>query len=131
MAETKIATPATDAEEATANTPAAAPSSEAYAIVEASGTQMWVQANRYYDVDRLHAEVDETIKLENVLLVKDSKGTTLGQPFVKDATVALKVMAHRRGPKVIEDKMRPKMKPRRMNGHGQELDRMTPASIAV
>ena len=63
MADTKTATPATDAEEATAKPPAAAPSSEAYAIVEASGTQMWVQANRYYDIDRLHAEVDETIKL--------------------------------------------------------------------
>ena len=47
MADTKTATPATDAEEATAKPPAAAPSSEAYAIVEASGTQMWVQANRY------------------------------------------------------------------------------------
>ena len=131
MADTKTATPATDPEEATAKTPAAAPSSEAYAIVEASGTQMWVQANRYYDVDRLHAEVDETIKLENVLLVKDSKGTTLGQPFVKDATVALKVMAHRRGPKVIVYKMRPKKKTRRKNGHRQELTRVMVESITV
>jgi large subunit ribosomal protein L21 len=92
---------------------------------------MWVQANRYYDVDRLHAEVDETIKLENVLLVKDSKGTTLGQPFVKDATVALKVMAHRRGPKVIVYKMRPKKKTRRKNGHRQELTRVMVESITV
>ena len=73
MADTKTAKAGTDAEEATAKAPAAAASSsEGYAIVEASGTQMWVQANRYYDVDRLHAEVDDTIKLENVLLVKDS-----------------------------------------------------------
>ena len=121
MADTKAAKPSSDG----------APSSEAYAIVEASGTQMWVQANRYYDVDRLHAEVDDTIKLENVLLVKDSKGTTLGQPFVKDATVTLKVMAHRRGPKVIVYKMRPKKKTRRKNGHRQELTRVMVESIAV
>ena len=121
MADTKAAKPSSDA----------APSSEAYAIVEASGTQMWVQADRYYDVDRIQAEVDDTIKLENVLLVKDSKGTTLGQPFVKDATVTLKVMAHRRGPKVIVYKMRPKKKTRRKNGHRQELTRVMVESIAV
>ena len=130
MADTKAAKPSSDAEAATTQS-ATAPSSEAYAIVEASGTQMWVQADRYYDVDRIHAEVDDTIKLENVLLVKDSKGTTLGQPFVKDATVTLKVMAHRRGPKVIVYKMRPKKKTRRKNGHRQELTRVMVESIAV
>ena len=114
-----------------ADTQAAAESNEAYAIVEASGTQVWVQPNRYYDLDRLQADVDDTIKLENVLLVKDAKGTTLGQPYVKDATVELKVMAHRRGPKVIVYKMRPKKKTRRKNGHRQELTRVMVQSISV
>ena len=122
MADTKAANPTSSD---------AAPSSEAYAIVEASGTQMWVQADRYYDVDRIHAEVDDKIKLENVLLVKDSNGTALGQPFIKDATVTLKVMAHRRGPKVIVYKMRPKKKTRRKNGHRQELTRVMVESITV
>ena len=58
-----------------------------------------MQPNRYYDLDRLHAEVDDTIKLENVLLVKDAKGTTLGQPYVKNATVELKVMAYAVAPR--------------------------------
>ena len=71
-----------------ADTKPAAEQSGTYAIVEASGTQIWLQPNRYYDIDRLQAEVDDTIKLENVLLVKDGEGTTLGQPYVKDATVS-------------------------------------------
>ena len=114
-----------------ADTKQAAEQSGTYAIVEASGTQIWLQPNRYYDIDRLQAEVDDTIKLENVLLVKDDKGTTLGQPYVKDATVSLKVMAHRRGPKVIVYKMRPKKKTRRKNGHRQELTRVMVESISV
>ena len=114
-----------------ADTKPAAEQSGTYAIVEASGTQIWLQPNRYYDIDRLQAEVDDTIKLENVLLVKDGKGTTLGQPYVKDATVSLKVMAHRRGPKVIVYKMRPKKKTRRKNGHRQELTRVMVESITV
>ena len=102
-----------------------------YAIVEASGQQFWLQPNRYYDLDRLQAGVDETITLDNVLLVKDGKGTTLGQPYIKDATVELKVMDHRRGPKVIVYKMRPKKKTRRKNGHRQELTRVMVQAIKV
>ena len=37
------------------------PSNETYAIVEASGQQFWLQPNRYYDLDRLQAGVDETV----------------------------------------------------------------------
>ena len=102
-----------------------------YAIVEASGTQIWLQPNRYYDLDRIAADVDATIKLDSVLLVKDANGTTLGQPYVKDASVELKVMAHRRGQKIIVYKMRPKKKTRRKNGHRQELTRVMVQSISV
>ena len=64
-------------------------------------------------------------------LVKDAKGTTVGQPYVKGATVELKVMAHRRGPKLLIYKMRPKKKTRRKNGHRQELTRVMVQSISV
>jgi large subunit ribosomal protein L21 len=102
-----------------------------YAIVEASGQQFWLQPNRYLDLDRIAAEVDSTITLENVLLVKDDSGTSVGQPYVEGAIVELKVMAHRRGPKVLVYKMRPKKKTRRKNGHRQELTRVMVQSISV
>jgi large subunit ribosomal protein L21 len=102
-----------------------------YAIVEASGQQFWLQPDRYIDIDRLHAEVDSTVTLETVLLVKDGKGTTLGAPYVEGATVELQVLAHRRGPKILVYKMRPKKKTRRKNGHRQELTRVLVKSIQV
>ena len=102
-----------------------------YAIVEASGQQFWVQPNRYYDLDRLHAEVDAKITLDKVLLVKDAGVATVGKPYVQGASVELKVMAHRRGQKVIVYKMRPKKKTRRKNGHRQELTRVMVESISV
>ena len=110
---------------------AAGDSTDVYAIVEASGQQFWLQPNRYLDIDRLAAEVDSTVTLETVLLVKDAKGTTVGQPYVKGATVELKVLAHRRGPKLLVYKMRPKKKTRRKNGHRQELTRVRVQSISV
>lgn len=102
-----------------------------YAIVEAAGQQFWLQPNRYYDLDRIPAEIDDTLTLENVLLVRDSSGAQLGQPYVKGATVELKVLAHRRGPKILVYKMRPKKKTRRKNGHRQELTRVLVQSIQV
>ena len=106
--------------------------SASYATVEASGQQFWLQPNRYYDLDRLQAAVDDTVTLEKVLLIKDGKNdTTVGQPYVKGASVELKVMDHRRGPKIIVYKMRPKKKTRRKNGHRQELTRVMVQSISI
>ncbi|MEB3169918.1 MAG: 50S ribosomal protein L21 [Synechococcaceae cyanobacterium] len=131
-AETTASAPASATSSAPASAPASgAASTGAYAIVEASGQQFWLQPNRYLDLDRLAAEVDSTVTLESVLLVKDGSGTTLGQPYVKGASVELKVLAHRRGPKLLVYKMRPKKKTRRKNGHRQELTRVLVQSITV
>jgi large subunit ribosomal protein L21 len=126
-------TPATSSSPADAGSTAAAHADQPgpYAIVESSGQQFWLQPNRYYDVDRLAADVDSTVTLESVLLVNDGKAATLGQPYVAGASVELKVMAHRRGPKLIVYKMRPKKKTRRKNGHRQELTRVMVQSIKV
>jgi large subunit ribosomal protein L21 len=126
-------TPATSSSPADAGSQAASNPDQPgpYAIVESSGQQFWLQPNRYYDVDRLAADVDSTVTLESVLLVNDGKAATLGQPYVAGASVELKVMAHRRGPKLIVYKMRPKKKTRRKNGHRQELTRVMVQSITV
>ncbi len=122
--------------ESTATSPAGASATGndptgAYAIVEASGQQFWLQSERYLDLDRIAAEEGETVILENVLLVKNAQGTTVGQPYISGAKVELKVMAHRRGPKIIVYKMRPKKKTRRKSGHRQELTRVMVQSITV
>ena len=107
------------------------PQKDSYAIVEASGKQFWVQTNRYYDFNRLNADIDEVVTLENVLLIHEDKKTTLGKPYIQGARVELKVMEHRRGPKIIVYKMRPKKKTRRKNGHRQELTRVMVQSIST
>ena len=104
---------------------------ESYAIVEASGKQFWLQSNRYYDLDRCHAEVNDILTIEKVLLIKDGKDIKLGKPYVQDARVEIKVLEHRRGPKIIVYKMRPKKKTRRKNGHRQELTRVLVQSISI
>ena len=107
------------------------PQDKTYAIVEASGQQFWLQPNRYYDLDRCSAEVNDVLTIEKVLLLNDGKNLKLGKPYVKDAKVEIKVLEHRRGPKIIVYKMRPKKKTRRKNGHRQELTRVLVQSISL
>jgi large subunit ribosomal protein L21 len=83
------------------------------------------------DIDRVDAQEGDTITLDNVLLLRDGSGTTIGQPYVQGASVQLEVLAHRRGPKIIVYKMRPKKKTRRKNGHRQELTRVKVTAITV
>ena len=102
-----------------------------YAIVEASGQQFWLQPGRYYDFDRMQEAVDEVVTLDQVLMVKSGTTVTLGRPYVEGAKVTLKVLAHRRGPKVVVYKMRRKKKTRSKQGHRQELTRASVESIVT
>jgi len=106
-------------------------SSSTYAIVECSGQQFWLQPSRYYDIDRLSADTGATVVLNDVLLVRNGAESSVGKPTVPGASVELKVLSHRRGPKLTVYKMRPKKKTRRKSGHRQELTRVYVTSITV
>jgi large subunit ribosomal protein L21 len=100
-----------------------------YAIIETSGTQLRVEPGRFYDVNRLAAGADESITIENVLLIQNDGDVTIGQPLIAGATVEATVLQHLRGRKIIVYKMRPKKKSRKKQGHRQELTRVMINSI--
>lgn len=102
-----------------------------YAIIETGGKQLRVEPGRFYDVELLPVEPDETITLEKVLLVVHDGGVSIGQPFVEGATVEATVLRHLRGRKVIVYKMRPKKKTRKKRGHRQEITRLMINSISM
>ena len=102
-----------------------------YAIVETGGKQLWAEPGRYYDVELLKDEPEALVELSNVLLVHDGSEVTVGQPYVSGAVVKARVMGHRRGPKVIVYKMKPKKKTRKKNGHRQNLTRLVIESIEL
>lgn len=102
-----------------------------YAIIETSGTQLRVEPGRFYDVNRVAAEVDDTLTLDQVLLVRNGDELEVGAPIVEGATVTVKVLSHLRGRKIIVYKMRPKKKTRKKQGHRQELTRLLVESINV
>lgn len=101
-----------------------------YAIIEASGTQLRVEAGRFYDLNRLHAEPDATYTIDKVLLINHDGEITVGQPYIEGATVEGTVISHLRGRKVLVYKMKPKKKTRKKRGHRQELTRLMVDAIS-
>jgi large subunit ribosomal protein L21 len=102
-----------------------------YAIIQTGGKQLRVEPGRFYDVELLTAEPDQTITLETVLLVQHNGDVTIGQPFINGATVEGTVMRHLRGRKVLVYKMKPKKKTRKKRGHRQEITRLMVNSISL
>ena len=105
--------------------------SMSYAIIETGGKQIKVEPGRFYDVELLPAQENETVTLDKVLLVNHDGNVEIGQPLVNGATVEGTVMRHLRGRKVIVYKMRPKKKTRKKQGHRQELTRLMINSISL
>jgi large subunit ribosomal protein L21 len=102
-----------------------------YAIIETGGKQLRVEPGRFYDIELLPVEPDNSYTIDKVLLVNDNDEVTIGQPFVEGATVEGTVMRHLRGRKILVYKMKPKKKTRKKRGHRQEITRLMIDSITV
>jgi len=102
-----------------------------YAIIETGGKQVRVEPGRFYDIELLPVEPEESIIIESVLFVQHDGEVTIGQPFIEGATVQGTVLRHFRGRKVIVYKMKPKKKTRKKRGHRQEITRLMIDSISM
>jgi large subunit ribosomal protein L21 len=100
-----------------------------YAIVEIAGQQFKVEQGKKIFVHRLEAEEGKQIDFDKVLLIEDEGNVTIGEPVIKDAVVAGKVVDHPRADKVIVFKKKRKKGYRVKNGHRQNLTQVEIISI--
>ena len=101
-----------------------------YAIVKASGRQLWVEEDRYYDLNKLALQPGYTFTLNQILLVKQNGSVEIGKPFLKGKfTIEATVLRHLSGSKVRVYKMRPKKKTRKTAGFKAKLTRIYINSI--
>jgi large subunit ribosomal protein L21 len=70
------------------------------AVVVSGGKQYRVAPGDQILVDRLVAEPGSSIKLGRVLLLVDGSDIKVGTPGVEGVDVEVKVLAHRRGPRI-------------------------------
>lgn len=95
-----------------------------YAIVEISGRQFWIETGKYYDFNRIPAELGKQITLNRILLLNNQGDISIGKPYLENVQIKGKILEHLRGKKTIVYKMKPKKKTRKKQGHRQELTRV-------
>src|SRR2546421_9683504 len=100
-----------------------------YAIVSTSGRQFRVTEGDRIVVDRVSADVGQTVKLDSVLMVGGDDQPMVGTPFVQGAAVEATVVNHRSGDKIIVFKFQARKRRRRKIGHRQQLSELRIAAI--
>ncbi len=93
-----------------------------FAVIKTGGKQYIVAPGQKLKVEKLEGEAGAEIKFNEVLLVEtDDKKVEVGQPTVKGATVAAKIVSQTKGPKVIAYKYKAKKRYHLKKGHRQQL----------
>ena len=95
-----------------------------YAVLSTGGKQYRVQEGDVIFVEKLNAEVDSTVELNEVLAVGTDAGIKVGAPVVEGAKVVAKVAAQGKAKKVIVFKYKAKKDYRRKNGHRQPYTKL-------
>lgn len=95
-----------------------------YAIVNINGIQTRLDPDAVVQVPRMAGNPGDTLTFDRVMLVADGDKISVGQPFVKGATLTAEVVEHFRGPKIKIFKMKRRHDYRRRRGHRDELTRI-------
>ena len=100
-----------------------------FAIVDIAGFQEKVEEGSQLSVPLLDGKEGDKLTFEKVLLVVNGADVTIGAPYVKGASVEIKVLAHGRGEKIRVYKMRRRKRFRRTKGHRQGFTDVEVVSI--
>lgn len=89
-----------------------------YAIIETGGKQVKVEEGQAIYIEKLNAEVGDTVTFDKVLFV-GGENVKVGSPLVEGATVTGKVEKQGRQKKIIVFKYKAKKNQRKKQGHRQ------------
>ena len=92
-----------------------------FAVIKSGGKQYKVAKEDVIRVEKIDAEEGMTVNLNEVLMVGDENGQTVGAPLVDGAAVSATVLEQMRDRKIIVFKKQRRQNYRRRNGHRQHL----------
>jgi large subunit ribosomal protein L21 len=90
-----------------------------YAVIKTGGKQYRVQEGEVLKLEKLPADVGETVEFDQVLALKNDDGLKVGAPYVEGARVQGKVLGQGKGKKITVFKYKPKKNYRKKQGHRQ------------
>lgn len=89
------------------------------AVIKTGGKQYLVKPGDKIKIEKLNKKDNEEVIFDEVLLLERNKKLSIGNPFVKNATVQAKVLETKKGKKVIAFKYSPKKRYKLTKGHRQ------------
>ena len=90
-----------------------------YAIIKTGGEQYKVSEGDLVRVEKLDAEIGDTVEFDQVLIVKSDDDFKVGSPLIENAKVSATVKDQAKDKKVIVFKYRPKKGSKTKKGHRQ------------
>ncbi len=100
-----------------------------YAIIETGGKQFWVAPGETIRIEKIKAEEGQEVAFKALWAVADAQDGQEPAVF-RQATVGAVVLGHKRGPKILVFKKRPKKATQRLHGHRQDLTDVQIKSIS-
>ena len=91
-----------------------------FAVIKTGGKQYRVVPDDVLEIGKIVGDVGTIVQIGEVLVVGGDT-PVLGAPLVSGASVAVEVLDHKRGPKVIAFKKRRRKNSRRKRGHRQDF----------
>ena len=101
------------------------------AVIVTGGKQYTVSEGDVLYVEKLGAEVDATVKFDQVLAVLDGENTKIGAPVVEGAAVEAKVVKNGKGKKIVVFKYKAKKNEKKKIGHRQPYTKVEITKIAL
>lgn len=92
-----------------------------FAVIQTGGKQYKVSKDDLVSIEIMKGDykVGDKISFDKVLLVDDGKNTTIGTPYIKDASVEAELVQIGRSRKVMVVKYKQKSRYLKRNGHRQ------------
>jgi large subunit ribosomal protein L21 len=100
-----------------------------YVIVNINGIQTKAEPDAVLQVARLTGEPGQTLTFDQLLLVSDGDKISVGQPYVKGASLTAEVLGLMRGEKIKIFKFKRRREYRKRRGYRDELTRIRVTGI--
>ena len=90
-----------------------------YAVIKSGGKQHRVEEGEQLKLEKIEAEMGQTIEFDEVLMLGSGSGVKIGSPLVEGGKVTAEVVAHGRHEKIRIVKFNRRKHFRKETGHRQ------------
>lgn len=92
-----------------------------FSIIQTGGKQYKIAQGQKLKVEKLEAEIGDSVVFDKVLLIVDGENVKIGTPYVEGAKVEAKILEQGRDKKKIVFKYHSKTRYRKKKGHRQSF----------